>query len=419
MEKLRDKKSVELIHIKGCTCQKCSSQEEAGIGHIEMNRREFTIAMAIATLAMLQDINTALASPPQQVEKQELTVGFIPITCATPLLTAHINKFFEKHGLKVKLRKFSGWAEIRDAFIAGEIEGAHLLAPLPIALTMGLTGTSVPTRLVAMQNINGQAITLSTKHKGKVKGPKDFKGMTIAVPFEFSMHNMLIRHYMASAGLDPNKDIQIRTMRPPDMVAALATGNIDGYLAPDPFNQRAVHEGVGFIYMLSKDLWNGHPCCSFAVKEEFAKKFPNTYKALQLAFVESAQYARNNRQAIVKDLSAREYLNQPESVLAGVLTGRFEDGLGSVKNVPDRIDFDPYPWKSFATWIISQLIRWDYAKGVKNPRDIADIVYDTEGIRKAMSQLGLKAPNKDYKTEVIMGTPFDVKDFNKWTQKGV
>ncbi|MFN0239031.1 MAG: ABC transporter substrate-binding protein [Aquificaceae bacterium] len=381
-----------------------------------MNRREFTIALAGAMLTMLYDIKSAMASPPQDVEKPELTIGFIPITCATPLLTASINKFFEKYGLKVKLRKFSGWAEIRDAFISGEIDGAHLLAPLPIALSLGVSGSPIPTRLVAMQNINGQAITLSSKYRDKVKGPADFKGMVLAVPFDFSMHNFLLRHYLASAGVDPNKDVQIRAMRPPDMVAALAAGNIDGYLAPDPFNQRAVYEGVGFIYMLSKELWNGHPCCSFAVKEEFSKRFPNTYRALQLSFVESAQYARRNRQALVKDISAREYLNQPEQVVSAVLTGNFEDGKGRKHSISDRIDFDPYPWKSFAVWIISQMARWDYLKSVGDPRKSADAIYDTEGIRRAMTQLGLKAPNADYKTERIMGKTFDVKDFEKWRQ---
>ena len=200
------------------------------------------------------------------------------------------------------------------------------------------------------------------------------------------------------------------------MVAALAAGNIDGYLAPDPFNQRAVHEGVGFIHILSKELWNGHPCCSFAVKEDFSKKFPNTYRALQLSFVEAAQYVRKNRQAIVKDVSAREYLNQPEQVVSAVLTGNFDDGRGGKHSIPDRIDFDPYPWKSFAVWILSQMSRWNYVKFLGDPKKLADAIYDTEGVRKAMAQLGLKAPSSDYKTERIMGKTFDVKDFERWKQ---
>lgn len=404
-----------LIHVKSCSCQDCNASNNI-LEANSLSRREFTLAFAGAVLTMLYDIKSAIASPPQEVEKPELTIGFIPITCATPLFTASINKFFDKYGLKVKLRKFSGWAEIRDAFISGEIDGAHLLAPLPIALSLGVSGNQIPTKLVAMQNINGQAITLSSKYRGKVKGPQDLKGMVLAVPFDFSMHNFLLRHYLASAGVDPNKDVQIRVMRPPDMVAALAAGNIDGYLAPDPFNQRAVHEGVGFIHILSKELWNGHPCCSFAVKEDFSKKFPNTYRALQLSFVEAAQYVRKNRQAIVKDVSAREYLNQPEQVVSSVLTGNFDDGRGGKHSIPDRIDFDPYPWKSFAVWIISQMSRWNYVKFVGDPKKLADAIYDTEGVRKAMAQLGLKAPSSDYKAERIMGKTFDVKDFERWKQ---
>lgn len=200
------------------------------------------------------------------IEKPTLTVGFIPITCATPIIMAQPMGFYKKYGLDVTVRKYGGWADIRDAFIAGEIDAAHLLSPMPLALTLGLGSAKVPTRLAAIENINGQAITLAMKHKGRVMGPQDMKGMTLTVPFDYSMHNLLLRHYLMTGGVDPDKDVQIRVMRPPDMVANLAAGNIDGYLAPDPFNQRAVQEKVGYIHILSKEIWPNHPCCAFAAR---------------------------------------------------------------------------------------------------------------------------------------------------------
>jgi nitrate/nitrite transport system substrate-binding protein len=128
----------------------------------------------------------------------------------------------------------------------------------------------------AVENINGQAIVLSNEHKDK-RDPKQWKGFTFGVPFEYSMHNFLLRYYVAEHGLDPDVDIQIRVVPPPEMVANLRAGNLDGYLSPDPFNQRAVWENIGFIHILTKEIWEGHPCCAFAAPLSFATELPNTY----------------------------------------------------------------------------------------------------------------------------------------------
>ena len=117
------------------------------------------------------------------------------------------------------------------------------------------------------------------KHKDK-RDPKYWKGMKFAVPFDYSMHNYLLRYYLAEHGLDPDTDVQIRSVPPPEMVANLRADNIDGFLAPDPINQRAVYDGVGFIHILSKEIWDGHPCCAFAASKEFVTSSPNTYAAL-------------------------------------------------------------------------------------------------------------------------------------------
>ncbi len=132
----------------------------------------------------------------------------------------------------------------------------------------------------------GQAITLHIKHK-EVKGPQDMKGFRFCVPFDYSMHNYLLRYYLAEGGLHPDKDVQIRVVPPPEMVANLKAGNVDGYLAPDPFNQRAVYENAGFIFLLSKEIWDGHPCCAFAISQAFATTYPNTFLALFKAIVDT------------------------------------------------------------------------------------------------------------------------------------
>jgi ABC-type nitrate/sulfonate/bicarbonate transport system substrate-binding protein len=134
------------------------------------------------------------------------------------------------------------------------------------------------------------------------------------------------------------------------MVANLRAENIDGFLGPDPFNQRAVYDGVGFIYLLSKELWEGHPCCAFAASKEFVGGSPNTYAALLKAIINATAYAAKaeNRKEIAAAIAPANYLNQPQIVLEQILTGTYADGLGNIKTDPKRIDFDPFPWESFA-----------------------------------------------------------------------
>ena len=228
-------------------------------------------ATAMAAIASVFPLATAREAFAQggAPEKKDLKVGFIPITCATPIIMAHPMGFYSKQGLNVEVVKTAGWAVIRDKSLAKEYDAAHMLSPMPLAISLGVGSNPVPWTMPAIENINGQAITLAIKHKDK-RNPKDWKGFRFAVPFDYSMHNYLLRYYVAEHGLDPDKDISIRSVPPPEMVANLRADNIDGYLGPDPFNQRAVFDGIGFIHLLTKELWDGHPCCAFTVSKEFA-----------------------------------------------------------------------------------------------------------------------------------------------------
>ena len=366
----------------------------------ELGRREFVRLVGVGTAAAIVNslfpLSAAKALAQEKtgpVEKKELKIGFIPITCATPIIMAEPMGFYKKHGLDVQVYKASGWAMIRDMSINSETDATHMLTPMPLAISMGIGSQEVPYVMPAVENINGQAITLHVKHKG-VKEAKDMKGFKFCVPFDYSMHNFLLRYYLAEGGVDPDKDVQIRVVPPPEMVANLKAGNVDGYLAPDPFNQRAVYEEAGFIFMLSKEIWPGHPCCAFAARKEFAEKNPNTFQALFKSIVEATQYAHqaSNRKEIAAAIAPRNFLNQPVEVVEQVLTGVFPDGLGNNKNVPDRIDFDPFPYHSMAIWILTQMKRWGYIKQDVNYKKIAQEVYLAAGCREVMKSLGYKAP---------------------------
>jgi nitrate/nitrite transport system substrate-binding protein len=342
------------------------------------------------------------------IEKKDLKVGFIPITCATPIIMAKPMGFYEKHGLNVEVIKTAGWAVIRDKTINKEYDAAHMLSPMPIAISMGAGSNAIPYTMPAVENINGQAITLSVKHKDK-RDPKDWKGFKFAVPFDYSMHNYLLRYYLAEHGINPDQDVQIRAVPPPEMVANLRADNIDGFLGPDPMNQRAVYDGVGFIHILSKDIWEGHPCCAFAASKEFVTTQPNTYAALLKAIIDATAFAHKaeNRKQIAEAIAPANYLNQPPVVLEQILTGTFADGLGNIVTKPNRVDFDPFPWQSFAIWIMTQMKRWGQVKGDIDYNKIASEVYLATDTAKLMTEMGLTPPKTTTKTFVVMNKTFD------------
>ena len=185
--------------------------------------------------------------------------------------------------------------------------------------------------MAAIENINGQAITLALKHKDK-RDPKSWKGFKFAVPFDFSMHNYLLRYYLAEAGLDPDTDVQIRAVPPPEMVANLRADNIDGFLAPDPVNQRAVYRRR----RLHPRAVQGHMGRTSLLRlreQGFVSSTPNTYAALLTRIIEATAYATKaeNRKEIAEAMR-RPITNQPAMVVEQVLTGTFADGLGNVEN---------------------------------------------------------------------------------------
>ncbi len=409
------------------------------IRNSQHTRREFlrnmAVGAALVTLASCGQTTTPTENAPtssdvpDNLEKTDLQIGFIPITCATPIIMSEPLGFYKKYGFNAKVVKMPSWGAVRDSAIAGELDAYHMLAPMPIAMTLGLGSASFGMKLASIENINGQAITIAERHKGKVNGPADFKGFTIGVPFPYSMHNLLLRYYLATGGLNPDTDVQIRPVPPPDSIAQLIAGDIDAYLMPDPFNQRAVYEKAGYIHMLTKELWPGHPCCAFAASDQWINANPNTFRALNKAIIEAAGYAHDpaNRKEIAAAISDRAFLNQPVEVVEAVLTGKFDDGNGNTLDIPDRIDFDPYPWQSFANWISSQLVRWDLQGDGAAAKVIPDKGYDTIGqqifltdlARELATELGQNPPTESYRTETLKFDTFDPTDPAGYVEKQI
>jgi nitrate/nitrite transport system substrate-binding protein len=367
-----------------------------------------TTALAAIAQAFPLDATKAISREAASLEKTKLNVGFVPITCTVPVLLAHAMEEYQKEGLEVNLARTPGWAIVRDKLNTGEFDASHLVLAMPLTMTLGVGSAPTRTFVSTVQNINGNAITLHIKHKDR-RDPRSWKGFKFGIPHEHSMHAMLLRYYLAEHGLDPDKDVELRVYPPPDSVANMAAGNLDGMLFAEPWGQRAVFEGVGFLHLLTRNIFPGHPCCTLATTEKFIKENPNSYGAVFRAVVRATEFAdkQANRPKVAELPAPPNYLNQPKTVLEQVLLGRYADGLGNVVTVEDRIGFRAFPYESTAIWLLTQLRRWNMIAADISYQDVARTVFLSTDASKRMQDLGLTPPPSAMVKHTILGREFD------------
>ena len=379
-----------------------------------LRRRAFIQAVgastALAAMAQVFPLGAAkaIAQDATKLEKTKLNVGFVPITCTTPLLLAHAMGEYQKEGLDVSLVRTPGWALVRDKLINAEFDASHIVLALPLTMTLGLGAPATNTFVSSVQNVNGNAITLHVKHKDR-RDPKDWKGFKFGIPHEQSMHAMLLRYYLAEHGLDPDHDVELRVFPPPDSVANMASGNLDGMLFAEPWGQRAVFEGVGFLHLLTRDIFEDHPCCVLSVTEKFITENPNSYGAMYRSVVRATEFAdkTENRKRVAELLSPANYLNQPMTVLEQVMVGRYADGLGSIVEAPQRIGFKAFPYESTAVWLLTQLRRWNMIPTDIDYKAVAQKVFLATDATKRMREMGFATPPSPMIRHTIMGKIFD------------
>ena len=366
-----------------------------------------TAMAAIAQFFPLEDTK-ALASEGGKLEKTKLNVGYVPITCTVPLLLAHAMGEYQTEGLDVNLARTPGWALVRDKLTNAEFDATHLVLAMPMTMTMGIGSAPLNTYVSTIQNVNGNAITLHVKHKDN-QDPKNWKGFKFGIPHDHSMHAMLLRYYLAEHGLDPDKDVELRVFAPPDSVANLASGNLDGMLFAEPWGQRAVFEGYGFLHKLTRDIFEDHPCCVLSVTDKFLKEAPNSYGAMFRAVVRATVFAdkRENRKKVAELLAPASYLNQPQTVLEQVLLGRYADGLGKIVEEPDRIGYKAFPYESTAIWLLTQLRRWNMIPEGTDYKAVAKQVFLATDATRRMKEMSLAPPASPLITHTIMGKTFD------------
>ena len=336
-------------------------------------------------------------------EKDELKLGFIKLTDMAPLAIAKEKGFFEDEGLFVTLEPQANWKVLLDRVITGELDGAHMLAGLPIAATIGF-GTKADIVTPISLDLNGNAITVSnavweemkphvaTGADGKPAHPikadalkpvvdkykAEGKPFNLGMVFPVSTHNYELRYWLASGGINPGYyspadvsgqvkgDVLISVTPPPQMPATMESGTILGYSVGEPWNQAAVFKGIGVPVVTDYDIWKNNPEKVFGLTKAFTEKNPQTTLALTKALIRAAEWldADNNanRAEAVKILSKPEYVGADEKVIANSMTGTFEYEKGDKRAAPDFNVFfrynATYPYYSDAIWYLTQMRRW-------------------------------------------------------------
>jgi nitrate/nitrite transport system substrate-binding protein len=368
-------------------------------------------------------------------ESPNLKFGIIALTDCSSIVVAHEKGLFKKYGIDSVVSKGASWAAIRDSLSNGDIQGTHMLIGMPIASTMGLGGAPKKPMIVPwLMNRNGQSISLKKELMGKVTDdPKALKPfveeaksrgtpMTFAMTFPPGTHAMWMRYYLAAGGIHPGDamgggaDISLITVPPPQMVANMKVGKMDGFCVGEPWNARAVAEGIGFTSINTQAMWKDHPEKVCAFTEEFANKNPRTVKAVLKGLHEASVWLDDlgNREEQANMVSAATYINCPPEVILNRLMGKYDMGDGRRFRDPDYMIFSQrncnYPQLKYATWWLTQLRRWGFVEGAPDYEGVAKRVMRPDIYEEAMKEIGHVHGGANSDAETLFdGVTFDPK----------
>lgn len=366
-------------------------------------------------------------------EAPDMRFGMIALTDCASIVMAHELGYFKKFGINSVVSKEASWAVIRDKLTLGENQATHMLLGMPFASTMGLLGSPVKPMIIPwMINRNGQAITLKASLKS-VKAASDLKPlaekakasgspMTFAMTFPPGTHAMWIRYWLASGGIHPDKDVNLITIPPPQMVANMKVDKMDGFCVGEPWNLRAITDGIGFTVITTQKMWPDHPEKVCAFTEEFAAKNPKTVKAVLKALHLSSQYIdrMENRPNVADVISRPTYINCPKEIILDRLQGKYDYGNGIKEQDPNFMIFSMRncnaPAKTFGYWWLSQFRRWGMVRGAPGYKQIADRVLRPDIYFEAMKEIGVTVKASDMTPVKLFDSTFDPKEPEKYAR---
>lgn len=355
-----------------------------------------------------------------------LKLGFMPLLDAAPLIVAQELGFFVEEGLTVELIRESSWATLRDKVTFGILDGAHLLAPMPLATTAGFGSVQKPMLTALSLGLNGNAITLSLPLAESLAGsgqplhcqhpknsaialkvwldkqPQNVRPLTLAVVHPHSMHHFMLRHWLAVGGIDPDNDVNIVVVPPPMMVSALAQGDIDGFCVGEPYNGLAQRQNYGQIVLTGYDIWQNAPEKVFGVLQSWAAAHHHEHLQLLRALIRACQWldVPENRSELGALLAHPDYLNidhETLSLAVQQMSMALSPELPSTHKHFFRYGAT-FPWHSHASWMLDQLVALGMPT-VANPPDLIEQVYRTDLYREAAASLNLPYPALNHKDE--------------------
>ena len=401
----------------------------AGMNNAELSRRDFLkhtlmAAAGIAAGGSMAAPSRAMAADIGPIEKPDLTIGFIPLTdCASVVMASELG-LFKKYGLNVTVSKEASWAAVRDKLVLGQLDAAHVLYGLVYGVQLGIGGPKKDMAVLMGLNHNGQAITLSNKVKeeGAVNGEQLRKLVaqkkreyTFAQTFPTGTHAMWLYYWLAANGVDPMKDVKTIVIPPPQMVANMRVGNMDGYCVGEPWNARAIFDKIGFTATTTQGIWKNHPEKVLGATKEFVTRYPNTAKAMICAVLEASRHidAMANRAKVSEIIGGKSYVNAPPPVILGRMQGKYEDGLGKSWQDPDYMKFYNdgevnFPYLSHGMWFLTQHRRWGLLKQDVDYLAVARQINQVDLYTAAAKSIGVPVPASPLKTETLFdGTVFD------------
>ena len=399
-----------------------------------MSRRTLIKAAAAGSAAgLVPGLQSAVyAQGSDKPEKEEVRIGFIPLTDCASVVMASVLGFDKKYGVKIIPTKEASWAGVRDKLVNGELDMAHVLYGLVYGVHLGVGGPKKDMAVLMTLNNNGQAITLSKKlaDKGAVDGASlakvmatDKREYTFAQTFPTGTHAMWLYYWLASVGINPMKDAKVITVPPPQMVANMRVGNMDGYCVGEPWGHRAIVDGIGITAVTTQDIWKDHPEKVLGTTGEFVKKYPNTARAVMMAVIEAGRWidaSLQNKLKMAETVADKSYVNTGVDAINQRILGRYQNGLGKTWDDPNHMKFFNdgavnYPYLSDGMWFLTQHKRWGLLKEHPDYLGVAKQINQIELYKQAAGAMKVNVPKEPLRSaKLIDGIVWDGKEPAKY-----
>jgi nitrate/nitrite transport system substrate-binding protein len=398
-----------------------------------MSRRNVLQAGAATALTIAPALRAAVyAQGSDKPEKEEVKIGFIPLTDCASVVMASVLGIDKKYGVKIIPTKEASWAGVRDKLVNGELDFAHVLYGLVYGVHLGTSGPKKDMAVLMNLNQNGQAITLSKKlaEKGAVDAVSlaklmatDKRDYTFAQTFPTGTHAMWLYYWLATYGIDPFKEVKTITVPPPQMVANMRVGNMDGYCVGEPWGHRAIIDGIGVTAMTTQDIWKDHPEKVLGTTSEFVKKYPNTARAVTAAIIEAGQWidaGLQNKNKMAETIADKSYVNTSVDAINQRILGRYQNGMGKTWDDPNHMKFYgdgavTFPYLSDGMWFLTQHKRWGLLKDHPDYLGVAKQINQIDIYKQAATAAKAPIPKDAMRTSKLMdGMVWDGKDPKKY-----